>query len=119
MLGIARNRDWDLRTGHRRIASYEPLVKKVHNLGFSTYLYLKPLVTPTIKLFYPSQSTCSSNNIDLKAFATYDDGSDSSEGSDALARTVVELDLDNVLLRLYNSSVHNLQSTIFRPNARA
>lgn len=31
---------------------------------------------------------------------TYDDRSDGSEGSDALSRTVVELDLDEVLLGL-------------------
>ena len=32
--------------------------------------------------------------------ATYDDGADSAEGSNALARAVVELDLDLVLLGL-------------------
>lgn len=32
--------------------------------------------------------------------ATYNDGSDSAESSDALARAVVKLDLDDVLLGL-------------------
>ena len=35
--------------------------------------------------------------------ATYNEGSDSAEGSDALARPMVELDLDNVLLGLFQS----------------
>ena len=36
--------------------------------------------------------------------ATYDESSDSAEGSDALARAVVELNLDLVLLGLFRLS---------------
>lgn len=35
--------------------------------------------------------------------ATYDEGADSAESGDALARTVVKLDLDDVLLGLFQS----------------
>jgi hypothetical protein len=37
--------------------------------------------------------------------ATYDQGADSAESSDALTRTVVELDLDDILRGLFHVSV--------------
>lgn len=57
-----------------------------------------------IKLFYSSQPSLSFlASIDSRVRATYNQGADSAEGGDALAGTVVELDLDEVLLGLFQS----------------
>ena len=58
-----------------------------------------------IKLFY-SQSAQSSHVYQCgnsRMRATYNQGADSAESGDALAGTVVELDLDEVLLGLFQS----------------
>jgi hypothetical protein len=54
-----------------------------------------------IKLFYPQSARCSPNHHGRsRVLVTYDESSDSSDGGDGLARAVVQLDLDEVLLGL-------------------
>lgn len=73
--------------------------------GRNTYLYLYPLVTPMMRLFCrPLASAPTWSNIHGRVLlATYDESADGTEGSDALPRSVVELDLDEVLLGLRKS----------------
>lgn len=44
--------------------------------------------------------------------ATYDEGSDGSDGGDALARAVVELNLDGVLLGLHRSLAFGQENSV-------
>jgi hypothetical protein len=53
-----------------------------------------------IKLFYPQSAHLVHATSRSRTLATYDEGSDSSDGGDGLARAVVQLDLDEVLLGL-------------------
>jgi len=58
-----------------------------------------------IKLFYPQSAQCSLRyHAQSRVLATYDEGSDSPDGGDRLARAVVQLDLDEVLLGLHSLS---------------
>ena len=58
-----------------------------------------------IKLFcFQSVQPLPLANIETRSMrATYNEGADSAESGDALARTVVELDLDDVLRGLFQS----------------
>jgi hypothetical protein len=58
-----------------------------------------------IKLFYllSALARVSADISAISRVATYDESSDGADGSDALAGTVVELNLDDVLLGLQQS----------------
>jgi hypothetical protein len=59
-----------------------------------------------IKLFYPlSVMPSCLDHISVRRIVrvTYDEGADGAESSDALARAVVKLNLDDILLGLFQS----------------
>jgi hypothetical protein len=72
---------------------------------YVTHLILETLgdTDDQVVLLQSAQSFLPCQYRDSRVCATYNQGADSAESGDALAGTVVELDLDEVLLGLFQS----------------
>jgi hypothetical protein len=101
------------RTGRRHIASCSVRSVEHSNVIPSIALLVLEALGDTddqvvLRRVSPLYSTKSAAKLRVGLRKTYDDGSDSSEGGDALSRSMVEFDLDEVLLGLREPLVHIL-----------